>query len=234
MKSNFQQLFKRFWLLGVLSLLSVFIAYYGILRLLFPAFVSFAHDKGIECNLNLLEGYVSVLTLAILIGGIVFAAREYLRQESQLSFQIYESIHAKLTDPAEEAARRWIIINIEPLEKEDSIEEWIKDFSGKMQKRPNDWKEELPPGHQYVKTALNALDYFGFVAENYVSVEGPLLEWMSPPIAKVWERISPYVERERETRKEPDFYISASYIGEKCLDWRTKMGFKSEIIKSGI
>jgi len=81
---------------------------------------------------------------------------------------------------------------------------------------------------------LNALDYFGFVAENYVSVEGPLLEWMSPPITKVWERIAPYVEQERIARNEPDFYKSASYIGEKCLDWRTKQGLKSEIIKSGI
>ena len=67
-----------------------------------------------------------------------------------------------------------------------------------------------------------------------VSVEGPLLEWMSPPIAEIWERIAPYVEREREARNEPDFYRSASYIGEKCLEWRTKKGMRSEIIESGI
>ncbi len=231
MKSNIQQLIKRFWLLGLSSLLSVFFAYLIILHFLFPTFLTTIKANG---NLSLLEGYVGLLTLAVVIGGVVFAAREYLRQESQISFQIYEAIHAKLTDPAEEAARRWIIINIKPLGESESIQAWSEKYSRTIFEKPDDWESELSPGHQSIKMTLNALDYFGFVAENYVSVEGPLLEWMSPPITKVWERIAPYVEQERIARNEPDFYKSASYIGEKCLDWRTKQGLKSEIIKSGI
>ncbi len=113
MKGKFQRRVTRFWSLGGLSVVLVLIAYQIILKFLFPTFASRVCVEGYECPSNLLEGYVSLLTLAIVVGGIVFAAWEYLRQESQLSFQIYESIHEKMTDPAEEAARRWIIKNIQ-------------------------------------------------------------------------------------------------------------------------
>lgn len=238
MKKKFQQSLKRFWfpVLLLLSLVLSYGAYQLILKNLFPAFTSVeCAIQEHECSASYLEGYVGLLTLVLVIGGLVFAAWEYFRQESQISFQIYESIHKKMTDPAEEAARRWIITNIRPYKESDSIKAWSKEFATKIYEKPNDWDEKkLAPGHQHIKRTLNALDYFGFVAENYVNVEGPLLEWMSPPIAKVWERIAPYVERERDARNEPDFYKSASYIGKKCLEWRTKKGLKSEIIDSGI
>ena len=181
------------------------------------------------------SSFFSGVTLAILIGGLIFAAQEYTRQESQVSFEIYKSIHAKLTDPNDEAARRWIIQNIKPFNEEEmSKDEWIKKASEKIHKKTITENENLAPGHESLKRVLNTFDYFGFVAENHINVEGALLEWMSAPIAKVWERIKPYVENERDKRKEPDFYKSAFYIGEKCLEWRINKGLKSEIIDSGI
>jgi hypothetical protein len=234
MLSSFLQLIKRFWLLGGISLLSVFITYYIVVNFLFPAFVSNVCSGEPECKWSLLEGYASLLTLAILIGGIVFAAREYTRQESQLSFQIYEAIHAKMTDPREEAARRWIILNIDPINGDVSEDEWYESVTQKIHEKPNDWMGDMSPGHQNVKIALNMLDYVGFIAENYMNVVGPLLEWMSSPIAKVWERLGPYLEKQRTERGEPDYYRSAFYIGEKCMNWRKEKRYKSKIIDSGI
>jgi hypothetical protein len=232
--SGFIQLIKRFWLLGAISVLAVFITYTVVLNFLYPAFVSRVCSGAPECSWSLLEGYASLLTLAILIGGVVFAAREYTRQESQLSFQIYEAIHSRMTDPLEEAARRWIILNIDPIGEDITEEEWYERTTQKIQEKPNGWKDDMPPGHQNVKRALNTLDYVGFIAENYMNVEGPLLEWMSSPIAKVWERLALYLEKQKTERGEPDYYRAAFYIGEMCLKWRTEKGYKSKIIDSGI
>lgn len=226
--------YKRFLLLASFSLLSVFVAYQIIVKFLFREFMSTASAEGAGNAWSLLEGYSSLITVAILIGGLIFAATEYLRQESQISFQIYESIHARMTDPIEESARRWIIQNIEPRDPNITKEEWYKKTAKKIHKRPKGWEEALAPGHQSIKRALNTLDYLGFIAENYINVKGPLQEWMSAPIAKVWERIEPYLEVEREARGEQDFYRSASYIGKKCVEWRKKYDLKSNIIDSAI
>lgn len=234
MRANIKQLFKRFWRLALISLFSSLFAYLLIRYLLFPFFLSGVCKTGSECNWSLLEGYASILTLAILVGGLVFTVWEYSRQESQISFQMYQAIHARMTNPTEEAARRWIFATIKPLEQTDmSLDQWLEKTANDLHYKPDNWEQDMAPGHQAVKMTLNTLDYVGFIAENYVNVEGPLLEWMSPPIAKVWERLAPYVEYERNARGEPDYYKAASAIGEKCLNWRKQQGLKSEIIERG-
>lgn len=234
MKGNIKQLKTSFWVLGLISSLSAYMVFQKVVHVFFPSFLLNVCGGTDDCNWSLLEGYASTITLAILIGGLVFTIWEYFRQESQLSFQIYESLNAKLTNPSEEAARRWIYENIKPIDSNTSKEEWLKKTFQEIYKRPKNWTEELAPGHRNVKMTLNTLDYIGFIAENYVNVDGPQLEWMSPPIAKVWERLEPYVENERQERGEPDYYKSAFYIGKKCVAWRKKKGLKSEIIEKGI
>jgi len=234
MKGNLKQLFKRFRLLALISLFSSLSAYLLIRYLLFPSFMSGVCQAGDGCGWGLLEGYASMLTLVILVGGLVFTVWEYSRQESQISFQIYQAIHTRMTNPAEEAARRWIFTNIKPLDEVDmTLDQWLEKTANEMHHKPDKWDRDMAPGHQAVKTTLNTLDYVGFIAENYVNVEGPLLEWMSPPIAKVWERLAPYVEHERESRGEPDYYKAASAIGEKCVTWRKQQGLRSKIIERG-
>jgi hypothetical protein len=227
---------KRFWLLALISLAFILAAYWVIRNILFPQFLSGACVGQTNCDWQLLEGYVGMITLALLVGGLVFTVWEYSRQESQISFQIYEAIHKKLTDPAEEAARRWIINEITVFEDEKELtkEQWIEKISKAILERPEDWDENLAPGHKNVKMTLNTLDYVGFISQNYVNVEGPLLEWMSSPIAKVWERLKPYIEHERLEKNEPDYYQAAYHIGEKCLTWRQKKGMKSAIMQDGI
>ena len=234
--NQFWLFIKRFWLLALISLTSILVAYWVIKNSLFPKFLSDVCAGQANCAWDLLEGYVGMITLAILVGGLVFTVWEYSRQESQISFQIYEAIHEKITDPAEEAARRWIINEITVFEDEKDLtkEQWIEKTSATIHKQPRGWKEKLSPGHINVKMTLNTLDYVGFVSQNYVNVEGPLLEWMSSPIAKVWERLKPYIDYERIEKNEPDYYKAAYHIGEKCLKWRQKKGMKSEIMKKGL
>ena len=234
MRADLKQLLKRYWRLALISLISSISAYLLIRYVTFPFFKSRVCVVGTGCDWGLLEGYASMLTLAILVGGLVFTVWEYSRQESQISFQMYQAIHSRITDPDEEAARRWIFAHIKPFEETDmTLDQWLKKTANDLHHKPENWGKDMAPGHQSVKMTLNTLDYVGFVAENYVNVEGPLLEWMSPPIAKVWERIAPHVEHERESRGEPDYYKAASAIGEKCLNWRKEQGLKSKIIDRG-
>jgi hypothetical protein len=100
-----------------------------------------------------------------------------------------------------------------------------------LNKRPRGWKGERPPGKEYLKEVLNTLDFLGFVAKHYWNMGNELVTWMSPPVAKVWERIYLYVKQEAERRNEPDFYESASEFGQYCVDWRNKHYPKSNVIK---
>jgi len=147
---------------------------------LFPVFLVNvgACVKGTECSWDLLEGYVGLITLAILVGGVAFTVFGYFEQESRLTIQVFEAIHEKITDPTEEAARRWIIKNIDVFGYEENLtlEQWIEKTSATIYKRPRGWKEKLSPGHKNIKMTLNTLDYIGFVEQHYANLEGPTLE----------------------------------------------------------
>ncbi len=193
---------------------------------------------------GVLEGLAGLASLAVVIGGAVFVAKEYIDSEMQgtlvaaeAAFNMYKDIFGRITDPEETAARRWIILNIEPLDPGADREarvEWLRAFMAQLKATPPDWAHELPPGHWYLKRVLNSLDFLGYVEEHYWELEDDLVEWLSPPVAKVWERIGPYVEYEAHRRAEPDFYKSARVFGEKCVRYRDAKGYsRSRIIDQG-
>jgi hypothetical protein len=91
-------------------------------------------------------------------------------------------------------------------------------------------KCQLSPGEIYVKRTLNTLDFLGFAAKHYLNVEGALMHWMNPPIAKAWKHLSGYVMDERMRRQEEDWYESAEFIGERCINWRCEEGMPDEVI----
>ena len=97
-------------------------------------------------------------------------------------------------------------------------------------KSPEGWQKERPPGREHLKQILNTLDFIGFVASHYWTIENELVEWMNPLVAKVWERIGPYVEDEAKRRNEPDFYQAARELGDQCLEWRRAKGLTSIVI----
>ena len=193
---------------------------------------------------TLLEGFMSLISLALVLGGSVFALREYIsneiqqqKEEKKVAFDVYQVIFDRLMNPEDTAARRWIIQNIPVWQPDEVQTAWIKAVRGKIQEWPEDWQGEMPPGQTHLKRVLNTLDFVGFVADHYWDMwrtDDELVQWMSSPITKVWERIGPYVEYEAVERQEPDFYQAARMLSQYCLDWRRVHHPVSRIIDGAI
>jgi len=217
---------------------SVFIGtliYFGIVSWAFPAFSG---------NWDLLEGFASVLSLSLLAGGLVFAAIEYIgaekakyaekiveeREKAKLSYEIYNAIYHKLTDPEQEAARRWVLTNINIIKDNEDIETWYRQTNARIIKKTKNDRDGIPEGQHAIKMTLNCFDYIGFISIHYWDMEDDSLDWISAPIAKVWRRIGPYVLHVRELRKTTDYYLSAEHVGNLCIEWRQKKGLPDEEI----
>jgi hypothetical protein len=98
----------------------------------------------------------------------------------------------------------------------------------KIMERGDGDQGELPEGQRYIKQTLNCLDYIGFIANHYWEIGENSLDWLSPPVAKVWRRLGPYVRYVRTLRGAKDYYVPAEYIGELCIQWRRDKGYVDE------
>jgi len=127
-------------------------------------------------------------------------------------------------------ARRWIILNLPTRQEHEDDQAWLGRTIAALDERPEEREDGRPPGRDYLKEVLNTFDFIGFVAQHYWKMENELVTWMSPPVAKVWERIHLYVEYEAKQRNEPDFYESAREFGKYCVEWRDKRYPKSNVI----
>lgn len=226
------------WKLLWIILASILIGVMVYLIIIFWAFPAFSDDW------SMLEGFASVISLSLLVGGLVFASIEYInsenakhaekiveeREKANLSYGIYQAIFEKLTDPEQEAARRWILSNIAIKKDDEDIESWYKRTHAKIIKGKTGSKDGLPEGQNALKMTLNCFDYIGFIADHYWEVEEDSLDWISAPIAKVWRRIGPYVLHVRTLRNTTDYYLSAERVGKLCVEWRQKKGLPDEEI----
>ena len=230
----------RLVLIGITSLIFVILGFLVIVNL-FPPFSNYTVG---EVNWNMLEGFASVISLALLAGGITLAVTEYTskedarqaeklaedREKAKLSYDIYKAIFDKLTDPEQEAARRWILTNISIKKEDEDLAAWYKRTHAKIMKGGRRTRGEIPEGQNAVKLTLNCFDYIGFIAIHYWEVEADSLDWISAPIAKVWRRLGPYVEHVRTLRNTKDYYSSAQHVGELCIQWRKDKGMADEEI----
>lgn len=200
-----------------------------IVVIAFPLFERIAANVYWGIDWYLLEGYASLAQLALIIGGLVFAffdRQQTLKKQEEekrtLSFQQFENIHDRLVDPEQEEARRWIIVNIPVKGEEEPLEDWFAKVEKVINRKPREWTGDRTPGQIYVKQVLNSLDFLGFVNLHFWEASEADIEWFSPPVAKVWERLGPYVDQVRVLRNEPDYYQAAGEIGEYCIQWRRK------------
>ncbi|HSM70625.1 MAG TPA: hypothetical protein VK851_03700 [Anaerolineales bacterium] len=227
---------------GLISLAFVILGFFLIVNL-FPRFSNYTLERG-ELDWTMLEGFASVISLALLAGGITLAVQEYTgkedarqaeklaeqREKAKLSYDIYRAIFDKLTDPEQEAARRWILTNITIKKDDEDIDAWYKKTHDKIMQGGGGNTDEIPEGQKAVKLTLNCFDYIGFIAAHYWEVEADSLDWISAPIAKVWRRLGPYVEQVRTLRNTTDYYSSAQHVGELCIQWRKDKGMADEEI----
>jgi len=184
---------------------------------------------------NLLGGFVSVLTLSFLVGGLVTSVIDRVnadvvesREKAKLSYDIYQAINGKLTDPVQEAARRWILMHITIKRDDEDFQSWYAQTQDKIMSYNGNQEVGIPEGQQAVKMTLNLFDYIGFIAKNYWDIEDDSLDWLGLPIAKVWRRIGPYVLEIRRQRNAKDYYIFAEFIGRLCIEWRQNRGLPDE------
>jgi hypothetical protein len=185
-------------------------------------------------NWNLLDGFVGVISLSILVGGLAYPVVDRIRAEvadardkAKLSYDIYQAINEKLTNPQQEAARRWILSNIPIKMDTEDINTWYDRVQTKIM--AGEQVDGMPEGQRAVKMTLNLFDYIGFIAKNYWEIEDDSLDWLSPPIAKIWRRIGPYVAHVRTLRNTSDYYLFAQFIGELCVERRMKRGLVDEV-----
>ncbi len=123
-------------------------------------------------------------------------ARTRKRERAIVAMQVYADVFHMMMTPDQIVARKWIY-------------EFLRDPATASSEIPQD-------GREHVKLVLNTLDYLGFLVKNDWHNSEAIIEWVRPMVQKVWVRIQPLVERERERRNEPTFYISASHLAERC------------------
>lgn len=224
-----EETIRRLISLGLISL-GVGLGFLVLIGLVFPL-TSFlpdqvgASDPPRVIDWALLEGVASAATLALILGGLVFAFVEYTenevqqkRQSAESAFGIYKEIFDRLMHPSEAEARRWIILNLPTLnDMRGDQQAWLAVVRDRLESTEPGIR---PLGKDYLKQVLNTFDFIGFIAKHYWNMENELVEWMSPVVAKVWDRVGEYVEQEALQRNEPDYYISAREFADHCLTWR--------------
>lgn len=202
--------------------IALLIIFVGIL--LFPQ-TTHLKDAPDRVDWSLLEGIMSLVSTALLVGGSIFALREYISNEIQqeaerkkVAFDVYKEIFDRLMSPEDIEARRWIISNIPEQKGDEDTQAWVERVKVIIFQRPQNW-EGVPPGHEHLKRVLNTFDFMGFSADYYWPINDELLAWMSAPVAKVWARVGAYVELEAQRRGEPDYYRAARKLGQQCEIW---------------
>ena len=228
-------LWRIFW--SVLIAVGVFVV---MILVLFPAYEALLLSIRNPALMPVdMEGFAGVVTLAVLAGGFLFwlidrrqkDLAETAREQS-LSFQLFQTIHDRLVNPEQEEARRWILANIPVKPADQPTADWFAQITPIIEAKPAGWELDRSPGQTYIKMVLNNFDFIGFVSEYFWNAQESDIEWLSPPIAKVWERLGPYIQHLGEMRQEPDYYRSASQIGDFCIRFREEKGFqKSEFVE---
>ncbi|MBN2044484.1 MAG: hypothetical protein JW757_05635 [Anaerolineales bacterium] len=230
---------RLIWLILLSALIGLGV-FFLVALWFYPAFMARIAGLAVT-DMAILEGFTSLMTLAALSGGFVFWVIDRQQkeeaeeaQEKTLSFQLFQTIHDRLVDPEQVEARRWIISSI-PIKPDDqAIEEWFAIVSGMIEAKPAGWAEARSPGQINIKRVLNNFDFIGFVAEHFWNAHDADIDWLSPPVAKVWRRLGPYVRHLGELRKEPDYYQAADKFGEYCIQWREKKGLQESEYVEGL
>lgn len=216
----------------IISILIGVGTFFLVILVLFPWFINFLKQQSIPGFENIsFDSFSGLVTLAVIAGGFLFwiidRRQEELaeaEQKKSLSFQLFQTIHDRLVNPEQEAARRWILQNIPIKPTEQPLEEWFLQISGIIEAKPAGWQQSRSPGQIHIKNVLNNFDFIGFVSEHFWRARESDIEWISPPVAKVWERLGPYVKHLSDLRNEPDYYRAASNFGEYCIRWREEKG----------
>jgi hypothetical protein len=151
----------------------------------------------------MVEAIATAIAASAVLGTVFVAYRELSEIYNSRYIDVANKLFDELNSKENIEARRWV------------FQELMDD--------PIEGTKSMPQvGRDAVKRVLNSLDHVAFLTQAGWIPEDIIMPWMHPMIAKSWLKLKPYVEYERQRRNEPYYYIYASKIAERCLDWRTK------------
>lgn len=145
---------------------------------------------------------LAVAAAAGLSAGFV-AYRELSEAASSRHMDIANRLFEELNSPENIAARRWIFKNLR-----DNPEEEVGTMADE--------------GRAAIKQVLNSLDQVAFLTQSGWIPDEIIMPWMYPMIAKSWKKLEPYVNYEKQRRKEPYYYQCVGELAKRCHAWRVK------------
>lgn len=149
------------------------------------------------------EATATALAASSVFGAAIVAHRELTESSYSRYIEIANQLFNELNSDENIKARRWIFQN---LPEDPAVN--INTISCE--------------GREAIKKVLNSLDHVAFLTQEKWIPEDLVMPWMHPMIFKSWKKLEPYVFFERNRRKEPYYYLYASRLAEKCIEWRRK------------
>jgi len=172
----------------------------------------FFQSIGVRFDLwQMLEAVSTAAAVAQVFGGGVVALVQLTESVDNRNLSIYNDIFEKMMSDENIEARRWIYQKLPP-----NPQQGISNLS--------------PEGQSHVKHVLNTFDHLGFLVQQDWVTADPVILWVSPMVVKVWDKLGPYIEYERQRRREPDYYESARLLAEHCQQRRKLKVPDSEIV----
>ena len=149
----------------------------------------------------MVEAIATAIAASAVLGTVFVAYRELSEVYNSRYIDVANKLFDELNSNENIEARRWVFKNLL-----DDPAEGVKSMS--------------PEGRDAVKKVLNSLDHVAFLTQAGWIPEDLIMPWMHPMIAKSWFKLKPYVEYERQRRNEHYYYMYASNIAERCINWR--------------
>lgn len=149
----------------------------------------------------MLEAIATALAASAVLGTIFVAYTELSEIYNSRYIDVANKLFDELNSRENIEARRWVFQSLP-----DNPSEGINSLT--------------PEGRNAIKQVLNSLDHVAFLTQAGWIPEELIMPWMHPMIAKSWFKLKPYVEYERQRRKEPYYYDYASKVAERCIEWR--------------
>jgi hypothetical protein len=147
------------------------------------------------------EALSTAVAAAAVLGAGYVAYRELDEIANSRHMEVADRLFEELNSPENVDARRWVFQNL-----------------------PDDPQAGIPSlssdGRHQVKKVLNSLDRVAFLTQSGWIPDDLIMPWMNPMIVKAWAKLEPYVDHEAERRNEPDYYLHARQLADRCRAWR--------------
>jgi hypothetical protein len=166
--------------------------------------------RAVDPNVDLwamLEALSAAAAFSVAVGGGLMVLAQLTEAVDSRNLTIFNDIFERLMADKNIEARRWIYANLP-----DDPERGLASLSNE--------------GREHVKLVLNSFDHLGFLMQqDWVSAEAEdaIIRWVSPFVARTWQKLGPYVAYEIAHRpEEPDYYEAACHLADQCITYRKK------------